>query len=604
MNALVLLLSLTAHADNGCDNYCVGVRGNGEAEPAHPAALARMVEDFGMPKTLAGGSSATITMFLTEQVKANPKASAEADPERKRKLQALLLKSMPEFEAAITKDAKVSDAFGLMKAMSGDTKMKEDAIKALGSAGAFSPAELQKVMAKYGPLLNPELVRLVEKDPEKFGPEAVKSVKNLGKFNAVTDDTIFFRPGLVDFKGIAVVLGYMGDFYAGNVDDATKKRLDGFLDGCSESTFHKEWSDSSNDDCRTQFQSIAGDYLAGNKFANKALFDKVGAHGDSLPTTSVLQGEGVTKYLNQKRAYENGTAQNIGDFSVDFKKDMAFGYWGRDEQLAAADKGLEKYREQGDAKAKKFRGLGTANWFEVLSVSPAEPGIANAQRIPTATTREQVLAELEKPIEKRWTGLHYRKDVISTGGWSDLHPTAILKTQAGCDRVVYLTRHADYGDSKFGQQIFIRLTGTKKQIPFWDHIGDSNPSGWCDTQVKAAGGDPDVVRTTPWSQINNLCNPQSSFRRALDLADATACTDWDSDKNDVFKGNMRSLVKDAYESPLIPTKPAGMACAINTPAGALDARALPGCLPYSARQPGSKPTPEIGDGASGTESAQ
>lgn len=604
MNALYLLLSLIsmpARADNGCDNYCVGVRGNGEAEPAHLAALARMVEDYGMPNALAGGSSAAVTLFLTEQVKANPKASGEQDPERKRRLQALLLKSMPEFEAAMTKDAKVSDAAGLMKAMSGDTKMKEDAISAFQNAGGFSPAELQKVMEKYGALLNPELVRLVEKDPEKFGPEAVKSVTNLGKFNAVTDDTLLFRPGLVDFKGVAVVLGYMADFYAGNVDPDTQKRLDSYLDTCADSSFHKEWMDTPAE-CRTQFQSIAKDYLAAGKFANKALFEPVGAHGESLPTTSLLQGAGVTKYLTTKRAYENGTAQNIGDFSVDFGKDMAFGYWGRKEQLDAADKGLEKYREQGDAKAKKFRGLGVANWFEALSVSPAEPGIANAQRIPTATTREQVLFEITKPVAKRWSGLHYRKDVLSVGGWSDLHPTAILKTQPGCDRVVYLTRHADYGDSKFSQQILIRLTGTKKQIPFWDKIGESNPSGWCDAQVKAAGGDPDVVRKTPWAQINNLCNPQSSFRRALDVTDASACTDWDSEKNDVFKGNMRSLVKDAYESPVIPTTAAGMACAINSPATA-DARAFPGCLPFNARQPGSKPTPESpGDGA--VESAQ
>ncbi|MGZ3741076.1 MAG: hypothetical protein ACXVB9_16985, partial [Bdellovibrionota bacterium] len=60
----LLLFSLVAHADNGCDNYCVGVRGNGEAQPAQPTGLSRMVEEFGMPKALSGGSSATVTMFL------------------------------------------------------------------------------------------------------------------------------------------------------------------------------------------------------------------------------------------------------------------------------------------------------------------------------------------------------------------------------------------------------------------------------------------------------------------------------------------------------------------------------------------------------------
>ena len=88
-NRFFLLAFFPALAFAGdCENYCVGVRGNGEAEPAHPAALARMVEEFGMPNAMAGGSSATITMFLAEQVRKSPKATGEQDADRKRKIQA------------------------------------------------------------------------------------------------------------------------------------------------------------------------------------------------------------------------------------------------------------------------------------------------------------------------------------------------------------------------------------------------------------------------------------------------------------------------------------------------------------------------------------
>mgnify|MGYP003353358551 CR=1 FL=1 len=170
-NRFFLLAFFPALAFAGdCENYCVGVRGNGEAEPAHPAALARMVEEFGMPNAMAGGSSATITMFLAEQVRKSPKATGEQDADRKRKIQALMLKTMPEFEAAMTKDAKIADGFGMMKAFSGgDPALIKQAIEAFQNAGGMNKGELEAAMGKYGALLNPELVRLLMKNPEKFG---------------------------------------------------------------------------------------------------------------------------------------------------------------------------------------------------------------------------------------------------------------------------------------------------------------------------------------------------------------------------------------------------------------------------------------------------
>jgi len=595
---LLSLLAIPAHAENGCDNYCVAVRGNGEAEPAHPAALARMVEDFGMPKALAGGSSATVTQFLVEQVKVNAKASG-ADGERKRKLQALVLKSMPEFEAAMTKDAKIADGFGMLKTFSGgDTEQIKAAIAAFSNAGGMSGDELKAALAKYGSLLNPELVRLVQKDPEKFGPEAVQSVVKLGNFDAVGDKTLFFRPGLVDFKGVAVVLGYMADFYAGNTDDATKAKLDKFLDDCADATYHKEWMDAP-EECRTRFQTIAADYLREGNFQNKALFDKVGAHGESMPTTAVLQGQGILDYEKKKQEYLNGTAQDIEKFSVNFDRDIRFGYWGDRDQLSAVQRGLAPAAKQGDVKAGHFRSLGAANWFEVLSTSPAEPGIANAQPIPFNTTWEQVKAELAKPLEERWKGLRYRKDVLSIGGWSDLHPVSVLRATPGCDRVVYLTRQAAYGDSKFGQQVFVRLTGMTDKVPFWKQFGDSNPGGWCEDQITAAHGDPREVRKAPWNDVSNLCNAKSSFRRALDAADAVYCTNWDADANEVFHGNMRALVKDAYVSPMIPTSDAGVACKLNAQPAGLDPKALPGCLPLAKPLPKAAAAPVDGEGTTG-----
>jgi hypothetical protein len=578
LGALFLTSSLSAFA-GGCENYCVGIRGNGEAAPAHWAALSRMVEENGMPKATAGGSSATVTMFFLDAMAGNSKLAAEQDAEKKRKMQALMLKSMPEFMAVFAKQSGVADGFNMMQAYGGgDPEAKKKAIEAFGNAGSLSKEQLQAAMGKYGTLLNPELLALVKKDPARFGPEAVKSIKNLGAFNAVTDDTLFFRPGLVDFKGFSVVLGQIADFYAGNTDPAIKAQLEGFMEECSEKAYQKEWQ-SVDSDCKGKFQKIASDYLSGGKFQHKALFDKVGTHTNAMPTTSVIQGEGMQKYLRMKKAYESGTAQNIGDFSLDFKNDIAFGYFGRPEDLARAKQGLEAPASAGDLRAKKFRDMGQASWFDVLATSPAEPGIANAQRIPQGNTREEVLTELQKPIDQRWKGLKYRKDALSAGGWNDLQPTGVLKAQ-GCQPIVFLTRQSPCGDSKFGQQVLIRLSGNKKEIPFWDKICDAGPGGWCQDKIRAAGGDPAKIADTAWHQLVNLCNPDSSFRRALDASDASYCTRWDATENDVFRGKMRDLVKDAYNAPSVPNSSAGAACRLNQQPRTTDSRALPSCLPF------------------------
>lgn len=582
--SLSLLSSAAANA-GGCDNYCVGIRGNGESVPAHWAALSRMVEENGMPKATAGGSSATVTMFFLDSLQGNDKVKAEADAERRKKIQALMIKSMPEFTAAMTQDAKIVDAQAMLAAYKGgDPELRRKAMEAFGNAGNLSQAELQKAFEKYGALVNPELLALVAKNPAKFGPEAKKSIMNLGAFNAVTDDTIFFRPGLVDFRGTAVVLGHMADFYAGNTDPETKAAFDAYLDECADKSYRKEWGDVDSG-CRDKFRKIAGDYLKAGKFQYKALFNKVGTNTDALPTTSVIQGQGLASYMAMKKKYESGqaTAQELADFSVNFERDMRFGYWGKDELIQRTNRGLEPFREKGDLKAKSFKGMGPGNWFEVLATSPAEPGIANAQPIPLNATREKVLAELQKPISKRWQGLDYRKDAMSTGGWSDLHPTQVLKAQ-GCSPVVYLTRQAKYGDSKFGQQIFIRLSGSKKDIPFWDHVGDASPPGWCPDRIKAEqGADVGKVMATPWARISNLCNPQSSFQRALEAADVVHCTNWDADDHDIFKGNMRAAIRDAYDAPSIPVSAAGKACQLNRQPSNTDPRGLHGCVPYPRR---------------------
>ena len=232
-------------------------------------------------------------------------------------------------------------------------------------------------------------------------------------------------------------------------------------------------------------------------------------------------------------------------------------------------------RREGDLKSKKFKGIGLGNWFEVLSTSPAEPGLASLQPIPTNTSREKVLAEMRKAPHQRWQGLEYKRNMLSAGGWSDLHPTGVLKA-SGCERIAYLTRKD--GETVFGQQLFIRLTGQQEKVPFWAQLREKNNEGW---PVTGAAAD------SPWNKLYNLGNPNSSFNRALALADATYCTNWNS--FDVFQGQMWPMVAEAYAAPVFLRTGTPQDFRVN--ASSADISKFPGCAPKTRANSGSNPPP-------------
>lgn len=516
-------------------NYCVAIRGNGENAPAHWAGLARIVEEQGIPKGAAGGSSATVTMFFLDSMASNPLLKNEKDPEKKKQMMALMLKSLPQFVQNMAKADGLMGAYNFAQELGkvrSDTKNATAAI--MQKVGELDPEQAQRALAKYGPLLNPEMLRGLASNPAFFKGEAQQGLAVFGKFDAQADDKLFFRPGIVDFKSFSVVLGNIADFYAGNIDDETKAAMNSYTKECSKEAFGKSWRKLPEEGCKKRFEEIVGNYMKKGQFQNKALFNKVGEGMSALPTTSLVHGEGLKKYQELKASYDKGEDKNYKDFSVDFNKDVSFGYWGTKQDLQKAEKGLAADKAAGDLKAQKFQAIGPGNWFEVLATSPAEPGLANFQAIPTNTSRDQVLAEMQKPALERWGGLQYRKDALSAGGWSDLAPTGVLKAK-GCESVTYLTRKG--GDTIFGQQVMIRLSGDKDKIPFWGKIRERNAQGW---GVKGT-----AAEDTTWNKLSNRGNLRSSLMNSLRKADKIYCTDWDS--FNPFGGEMWPMVHEAYE---------------------------------------------------------
>ena len=103
---------------------------------------------------------------------------------------------------------------------------------------------------------------------------------------------------------------------------------------------------------------------------------------------------------------------------------------------------------------------------------------------------------------------------------------------------------------------------------------------------------PPAGLSCPPDHLTSYAGRVLRYQRVRGHTDLVIRTDWDSDALDVFKGQMRALIKDSYNAPLIPTTAKGASCALNNPPSNPDARSLPGCLPYAKRQPGGgRPVP-------------
>jgi hypothetical protein len=239
----------------------------------------------------------------------------------------------------------------------------------------------------------------------------------------------------------------------------------------------------------------------------------VGLTIPALPSTAVLLGKAHQAAEKAQADYRKAMNPEFGkNFAIPDREEIRFGYWGRENWLAQ----IAVNRDISDEKSRRFLSLGQTTWKAALGLSPAEPGLSPF-----------------KPFEAR--GMH----LTSAGGWSDLHPVLALKA-AGCDNVVYLTRRG--GESLFGQGVAKRLLGFDRD---WSVLSSSSDEAKKANAKLNNNGDPSDM-TSLWSRLYNLANPRSSFRRALSLADAVLCTDWDA--HEITEG-VHDMIEDAYNAP-------------------------------------------------------
>ncbi len=445
---------------------CAGVRGNGPRLWAHFTSLARLVEHYGPLGGLAGGSSGSLTLFLTESAQANPLVTDCSDHTCSRleagAREAFWLKSIQAVSDAglvgnvlllVDLIALVEES-GILALLQGDNP--EEGVAAL--LDIITDPAVQS-------LINPELIELLltSPDPVFHANDVINGLANAASFT-VTEPSVFVRPGVINFDAFAELVGRLGSFLAGygNYDMAAARAL---LDACAVPGRFMDWPELSqmpagDATCGAAFVDLFDTYLENlDESSPSRLDDRVGQYLQMLVTTSVLE-DGAIDVFNQARTdYLN--AQPF-TFDVNFD-DVRFGYWGMAADLQRAQTALAENFD--DFKSQRFTSLGEAVWREVLTLSPAEPGLARALELPDGR--------------------------ISAGGWSDPVPTQALQA-LGCEQVVLVNRRDGIGT--FTVDVATQL-----------------------------GADQAVL-----DALYDLSDPASSISDSLSRADGVWCTDWDA----------------------------------------------------------------------------
>lgn len=530
---------LASNADSLSKGYCLAIRGNGEAMPAHWGGVAAALENFGEPKGVAGGSSASITAFLLESVSIHP-AMGEANRAEK---MAFLLKSFEGFTRYLASKPEWSSLLELLASIDNGANKKNPHLALQKILKEKNVGELlrdsQRVsraiqeIKDSGVFYGPGTKRFVEawqryqKEPSSENQQVVafsvdqlkKAFEVLGKFDAKNDRDLFVRDGIVDFAALAGLFGKMADFYSlSGSNESINRKSRNWIEGCALNTRGQMWSEiiKKQPKCERMLQDLIDEYLAATKGEEFRVKDRVGEYLPSLITTSVVVGSSVSNVEEAKRKYFESFGKE-GESGLGISpEDIRFGYWGRDSDLQRVERTIPSSRFIASRieKSKRFFSLGEVEWKEALRLSPAEPGLSSYQVFESDGGK-----------------------LLSFGGWSDLHPIPVLKA-LGCGQVVYLTRRG--GDTMFGQGVAKRLLDLD-DIRWEDLDSSSNEA------IRKNNNGIRENQNGKWSQMYNLANPRSSFSFSLSMADAVICSNW----NDFdVKKEFVDLIKDSYRAPI------------------------------------------------------
>ncbi len=546
MTKTFFALLLTSQVSFAAD-YCLSVRGNGELIASHWGAMASVVEKLGLPRAQAGGSSASISIFLLDGIASSPmvKQQPEAAVFLIKSLEGITywIKNQKEWQdfALLAADAqKLGSAEWAKDIHQTFSKMDETQIasalqvffdnlgriesnlvvgRKLNLINVESFARLSEAVREVQTAQNPLHISEALKSAKFYAGELYKTYEVFGKFNAEADDNLFFRAGIVNFDGLAQQAGRVAAFYA----NATlqNKNWQDLYDTCSSSLNQSTWSEliESQPRCQSLLEDAVDKFFrtSGEDFSQKTIGQTI----VSFPITSVLVDSAYREAKVAMDEYHKKLDPEFGKtFSLSNYDDVRFGYWGTRLALKTIAQNLE-YK---DAKSRRFLALNEANWYEALRLSPAEPGLSALREFSAG-----------------------RKTYLSAGGWPDLTPTLILKAY-GCTNIVHITRRG--GESLFAQGVAKRLLNLDRD---WSLLR-TTPETYQENWVLNNLGDGSDLNSN-WARLYNVANDDSSYVKSLRTADAILCTDWNQF---AITDGPSAMIAHAYTSPFYVNRDGGL----------------------------------------------
>jgi hypothetical protein len=504
---LNLVIGVAVYAAEG--KKCVALRDNGHYVSAHFGAMARILEDHGLIKGVAGGSSSTLTAFIYDSILENPNIKNETD-EIKQRRSALLMKSVYGLMDMIN-DRGLTLLLGetashrelLLRLLNS----KEDAERA---AAGF---EFQHGVDK---IINREFINFAfdtNGGVDFRRSQALEAVRNLSTFR-VRNPVPLIRPGVFNFGAFGPLAAKLGNFYAQrDVDKETEKNFGEWIAACDLRTVGMSWAEMANEqsppdvsNCVYDFLNIALQGIKRKSTTNLSMHrEAIGLNTEVLISTGLIVGDKALTQLNElKHSYNHGIIPEHLEINYE---DLKFGYWSSSEPLLRKVAAGLKAEFHKDAKSVKFYPIeGRPKWETVLKYSPAEPGLSEALL------------------------LDWYQRIIAIGGWSDLEPVQVLKA-AGCSEIYYVTRSGLASDLSMDMvKLFDQGEKHLDELYFLPTESGQKPE-FTDT-------DPLLV---------------SSYRRALEnVTGGVLCTDWDSksfaNKDSIGLGEEGYRAKMVYPS--------------------------------------------------------
>ncbi len=447
----------------GEGSVCLAVRGNGPRATAHFGSIARLYEHYGLFDGVAGGSSGSVTTFFVTAAQDNPLLGDGPDAQYRA---AFLFKSLHGFLEVLAQSDEASA--GQTLAAVGKRIQEEGIESMLESDPSGAVVALRSILESEDlrDLINPEAIDLLQTSPNPVAhARDMIEIAKAGVAFDVEDPRIFVTPGLVDFDSFVDRLGNVAGYLAGDAPLHAGAMGD-LLDDCAGPSVGLAWPaiealPAGDSTCGQRFDDLVKDYLEaldGTASSNPRLAERIGDRMPAMAITAVLQDTASDQWRTARAAYlalEPWTLEPV--FT-----DVGVGYWGAPEHLSRLTSNPRGYT---DLRTQKTTSLGTSTWREILTASPAEPGLAR--------------------------GVELADGRVSIGGWPDPVPAQALKN-IGCDDVVLLTREGKASS-------FITAVA--------DLVGQ--------TEADA-------------SALWDLDNPESSFVGALEESDAVWCTNWDA----------------------------------------------------------------------------